>query len=95
MTEKYLTRSEVIEKYKLNENRFTLAIRKAAENGLYKAIYRKRTRLFFRQDYIEKWLKENERYMTVDNLNSSEFRPRSSPKSIPTQNLQRHRKGCW
>lgn len=95
MTEKYLTRPEAVKKYGLNDNRFQLAIRRAATNGLYKVIHRKRTRLYFRQDYLEVWLKENEAYMSAENLNSGIFRPRSSPKSIRSQKKQRPIKRSW
>lgn len=60
MSEKYLTTSEAVEKYKLNLSKVQLAIRFANKNGLYKCIFRKRTRLFFRQEYLEKWLQTND-----------------------------------
>lgn len=95
MTEKYLTRSEAVEKYGLKDSRFGLAIRRASQNGLYKVLHRKRTRLYFRQDYLEVWLKENEVYMTTENLNSSEFRPRSTPKPCGLRNPGKPRKRNW
>lgn len=60
MSEKFITIADSVKKYNLNNSKFVLAIRRAAYNGLYKVIYRKRTRIYLRQDFLEEWLKEND-----------------------------------
>ncbi len=60
MTDKYISIAEATEKYKLNISKITLAVRKAAQNGLYKAVFRKRSRIYLHQSHLEKWLESND-----------------------------------
>lgn len=60
MTEEYITTPEAIKLYNLNKSKFQLALSRRKLNGLYKCIYSKRTRIFLRKDFFEKWLQEND-----------------------------------
>lgn len=68
MTEKYLTITEAVAKYNLNLSRMQFSVRQATKNGLYKVIYRKRSKIFLRQDYLENWLKLNRSYVCGESL---------------------------
>jgi len=82
MSEKFLTVPEAIEKYGLNISKFQFALRKPSENGLYKVIYRKRNRVFLREDYLEKWLEEND----VRSASNPKFTGRpTKAKKIPKE----------
>jgi len=60
MTPDFITVSQAVSKYQLNPSKLQLAIKNCSLNGLYKALYRRRTRIFFREDFFERWLKEND-----------------------------------
>ena len=60
MTEEYITTPQAIEMYNLNKSKLQFALQRRRENGLYKCIYSKRTRIFLRKDYFEKWLEDND-----------------------------------
>jgi len=93
MTAEYISRSEAIKTYNLNENKFSYAIRQYKFNGLYKALFRKKTRLFFRVDYFEKWLE------TIDMVGPSMSRKKKtiedSDQTIRLQSRRRHRYAHW
>jgi hypothetical protein len=60
MGDEFITIADAVEKYKLNLSRLQYAIVLNRKNGLYKAIYRKRSRLYLRKDYFEAWMKTND-----------------------------------
>jgi hypothetical protein len=93
MTEKYLTINESVEKYKLNVSKFTFAIRNANANGLYKAVFRKRTRIYLHQEYLEKWMRENDIVSPCKPTNCG--RPKKAPKLTVRNERKSKNKGYW
>lgn len=94
MTQKYITPEEAIEKYGLNNSKFRAALKKCAENGLYKAVYRERTKIHLREDFLLNWLKDNDVKSPCQPTNAG--RPKNIPESPRTTNNRHSRnKGYW
>ena len=88
MEENYLSVAQAIDKYDLNLSRLQYAIRLSKTNGLYKAMFRNRSRLFFRQDYFEEWLATND-------VSSPPRRKKSSLRTIRSKTLPHRGAGLY